>query len=147
LRPSGTEVRDIPLLAILETLAEGLAVADARGEVVMVNRALLRLLGHRREDLIGRKLPCLNGVDREGLLNHGGAGAQLDVSYERPDGEELTLRVKALAVQYDGGGALAAVLRDRAWSPSVRRAAARCAGCGAATLATPFGTFSIVAGP
>jgi hypothetical protein len=36
--------------------------------------------------------------------------------------------------------ALSALLRDRAWSPAVRRAAALAAACGAATLATPLGT-------
>ncbi|HTD35901.1 MAG TPA: hypothetical protein VK669_00190 [Candidatus Limnocylindrales bacterium] len=36
--------------------------------------------------------------------------------------------------------AFAALLRDRRWSPAVRRFAALTAGCAAATLATPFGT-------
>jgi hypothetical protein len=35
--------------------------------------------------------------------------------------------------------AVAALLRDRRWSPAVRRAALLAAACGAATLATPFG--------
>jgi hypothetical protein len=35
--------------------------------------------------------------------------------------------------------ALSALLRDRAWSPAVRRASALAAACGAATLATPLG--------
>ncbi|HEY0393912.1 MAG TPA: hypothetical protein VGD01_05410 [Candidatus Elarobacter sp.] len=35
--------------------------------------------------------------------------------------------------------AVAALLRDRAWSPAVRRAALVAAACAAATLATPFG--------
>ncbi len=35
--------------------------------------------------------------------------------------------------------ALAALLRDRAWSPAVRRSTLVAAGCGAATLATPLG--------
>jgi PAS domain-containing protein len=40
--------------AILESIAEGVMVADARGEVIMMNAAAERILGLRREEVLGR---------------------------------------------------------------------------------------------
>ncbi len=39
---------------IVETMAEGVAVADARGDLVFVNDALCRLSGYPREEVIGQ---------------------------------------------------------------------------------------------
>jgi PAS domain S-box-containing protein len=48
--------------AILESIAEGVMVADARGEVIMMNAAAERILGLRREEVLGRPIRHFTGL-------------------------------------------------------------------------------------
>lgn len=48
--------------AILESIAEGVLVADARGEVIMMNAAAERILGLRREEVLGRPIQHFAGL-------------------------------------------------------------------------------------
>ncbi|MCS7251084.1 MAG: GAF domain-containing protein [Anaerolineae bacterium] len=48
--------------AILESIAEGVVVADARGEVIMMNAAAERILGLRWEEVIGRPIQHFTGL-------------------------------------------------------------------------------------
>ncbi|HOU15349.1 MAG TPA: ATP-binding protein [Anaerolineae bacterium] len=62
--------------AILESMAEGILVMDARGCCVVLNQVAERILGVRREDVLGKSvkeilsMPALNGeLDPEILVN------------------------------------------------------------------------------
>ncbi|MCS6963455.1 MAG: GAF domain-containing protein [Thermoflexus sp.] len=48
--------------AILESIAEGVMVADARGEVIMMNAAAEQILGLRREEVLGRPIHHFTGL-------------------------------------------------------------------------------------
>lgn len=41
---------------LVETMAEGMAVMDARGQIVFINRRLADMSGYRAEDLVGRNV-------------------------------------------------------------------------------------------
>ena len=41
---------------LVETMAEGMAMMDARGQIVFVNRRLTDITGYRSEDLVGRNV-------------------------------------------------------------------------------------------
>lgn len=48
--------------AILESIAEGVMVADARGEIIMMNAAAEQILGLRREEVLGRPIHHFTGL-------------------------------------------------------------------------------------
>ncbi|WP_376792104.1 GAF domain-containing protein [Thermoflexus sp.] len=48
--------------AILESIAEGVLVADARGEAIMMNAAAEQILGLRREEVLGRPIHQFAGL-------------------------------------------------------------------------------------
>ncbi len=91
------------LTKMLESVVEGVMTLDATGRVTNVNAAVCRLLGMKREQLVGE----LTGVVRNGqdevlkvvrrLLSEGG---QLTVEREfaHPDGRTLTFEVIATAL-------------------------------------------------
>lgn len=78
---------------LMETMTEGLAILDARGRFLYVNKRLGQLLGHTSNSLSGVPLASLvEGSDREDLVVHicGEAAAARELTLRHTDG---TLRM------------------------------------------------------
>jgi two-component system phosphate regulon sensor histidine kinase PhoR len=102
--------------AIMESMAEGLLVIDARGRISLVNPAAEELLGLKKETALGQTpLEAVRNHDLDGLLKaaaerEGAASAEITLIYPR----RRILAGTAVAIR-DGAGALqgtVAALRD-----------------------------------
>ena len=65
------QVAERHLKAILDTVGEGVVIADHRGVIVDVNRAVLSIFGYERDQLVGQRLEVLMaGDDAETHAGH-----------------------------------------------------------------------------
>ncbi|MFP4058268.1 MAG: response regulator [Candidatus Brocadiia bacterium] len=98
---------------LVENIDLGIALLDARGQVVMANTALGRMLGVPSDQLPGRKWPCFDqALDQ--LREHRGKRpsspqerVELETDCRRHDGTPFPVRVRALHapnMKLEGGG-------------------------------------------
>ncbi|ROQ89809.1 sigma-54 interaction domain-containing protein [Desulfosoma caldarium] len=57
---------------IVNTMNDGLMVVGPDGSLLLVNDALCRMIGYRRDELLGRSCTLLDCDSCEGILRHGG---------------------------------------------------------------------------
>jgi len=94
---------------IVETTPEGVAVTDARGEIVFANARLSDLLGYSSEEIVSperrnffaEEYRVLTGSPLENLGR--GAAAQYEMQFARKDGSELWVLVNANAIRDERG--------------------------------------------
>jgi two-component system sensor histidine kinase UhpB len=94
---------------IVETTSEGIAVTDARGEIVFANARLSELLGYSSEEIVSpdrrdffvEEFKALAGLGPENLVRR--AAAQYEMQFARKDGSELWVLVNANAIRDERG--------------------------------------------
>ncbi|XLZ70667.1 PAS domain S-box protein [Massilia sp. SR12] len=99
--------------AVLDTLGEGVAVADADGVIVAVNPAFSAISGYSEAQAIGSALAAISGSAAEqSALEEG--GWQGELVGRRPDGGEFqaALSLRSLAGSDGGVAGVVAVLSD-----------------------------------
>jgi PAS domain S-box-containing protein len=112
----GGEQHDAALrraFAVLDSLSEGVAVADANGMIVAVNPAFSAISGHPEASAIGSPLAALCGQAATTAALAGGSW-QGELSGRRHDGGmyQATLSLRALAGAGGGVAGVVAVLSD-----------------------------------
>ena len=109
---------------VVQTMAEGLALIDARGHYTLANRAVLRILGIGAADIVGqhfervpwqRAWPGGGELPREAhpfeRLRSGEAEVRgLVVAIERPDAQRRVVSLNAFPLHDDAGGFAGAVI-------------------------------------
>ena len=104
------------LQAILDTVGEGIVIADRNGDIVSVNPALLSIFGHERGDLIGRNVSTLvpladltagptSGMDRIFALGRESMG-------RRKTGESFPIELAAGDLTPTGSPQFVVIMRD-----------------------------------
>src|SRR5262249_30578225 len=128
--------------AILDTIAEGVAVSDQEGHIIQANRAFRELLAVARipgngattpadEDLFlsardpqGKPLPKEQLAIRRALRGEVVEGPDGDVRMQFPDGRELELNINAAPLRDREGNIVEAIVavRDITWRRRLERA-------------------------
>lgn len=97
--------RDVAFSAILETIVDGIVIADAAGAIVLTNRAAEAILGRRGADVMGLPLdgavPGLEAPVRQ--LREGAVVRGLELRYPRPGGETRALLVNGAPMRGEHG--------------------------------------------
>jgi len=94
---------------LVETMQDGLAVQDARGQIIYVNPRFCEILGAERQNLIGRRVCDLMDIgSRIVFLNElnepqSRGGDMVELSLEKDDGSKLSVRVTAKALKGPNG--------------------------------------------
>lgn len=97
-------------MRVVETMAEGLAVADAHANLVFVNDALCRLSGYDRQDLIGRAsatflVPRLRSeFDHQLELRGEGLAEPYETTIVSREGREISVLVSPQPLYDPNGG-------------------------------------------
>ena len=98
------QIQDQMFKALFDSLAEGIAVVDEKGEIIMVNKSCLKLFGYTHDELIGANLEMLvpDRFKKE-HVNHRKAynqdprmramGRGLELFAKRRDGNEIPVEI------------------------------------------------------
>ncbi|WP_374581797.1 PAS domain S-box protein [Pseudoduganella sp.] len=99
--------------AVLDTLGEGVAVADADGVIVAVNPAFTAISGYTEAQAIGRDLADICGAEAAQMILEE-ASWQGELAGRRPDGAEFQagLSLRSLSGADGGVAGVVAVLTD-----------------------------------
>jgi diguanylate cyclase (GGDEF)-like protein/PAS domain S-box-containing protein/putative nucleotidyltransferase with HDIG domain len=144
--------------ALLELGPDATVIVDEAGRIVMVNGALERLFGYRREEVLGEPLELLlpermRGRHREHRAHYAGAprartmGSGLNLLARRRNGGEFAVDVSLGPLERDGERLVMAAVRDvteRRHAEAEERALARVA-TAVASEARPEEVFALVA--
>lgn len=89
--------------AVIRSVAEGLVVVDAKGQVVMMNPAAEKLLGVSSKNKIGR--PVLEGARKEQLfsLAKDTPGGSKEIELDGEDDTKRTLRASSAIIENENG--------------------------------------------
>ncbi|MHA1812638.1 MAG: PAS domain S-box protein, partial [Candidatus Thorarchaeota archaeon] len=100
---------DLPYDVILDTAIDGVAVDDVKGRFTYVNRALAKMIGRTREELLGRrwveftKVPDDDFLFEKMALRRVGETERYELEWVRPDGSIVPTLVSA-SPYYDEHG-------------------------------------------
>jgi len=128
--------------AILDTIAEGVAVADQEGHIIQANRAFRELLAVDRmpgygttapadyelflrvRDAAGKPLPNKQLAVQRALRGEVVQGPDADIRMQSPDGSELELSINAAPLRDREGHIVEAVIavQDITWRKHLERA-------------------------
>jgi PAS domain S-box-containing protein len=102
---------------LLESAPNGIVVMDEQGNIKLVNAAVERLFGYRRNELLGRKVEVLfpigTGITAQtGSESAGSTGPVPNEHARRKDGSEFPVEVTLNSVPRAGGKALFATVVD-----------------------------------
>ncbi len=95
---------------LVETMNEGLGVRNAEGEIIYVNEPFCRLLGHRREEILGRQVEDFTQGESRDLLQEEFESRRqvLSSTYElelrRKDGQLMSTIISAMALHDEKDG-------------------------------------------
>lgn len=108
---------------IIETIPDGMIVADAAGTMVVVNARTEQLFGYDRSEILGHPVDML--VPRGARRRHPGLrreyideprvrpmGAGIELSGERKDGTEIPVEISLSPISAETGELVCAVVRD-----------------------------------
>ena len=104
--------------AIYENLVDGLALLDSGGRVLDCNKAFLERYGYSAEEMHGRTLEGLVGVDQPELLGEilqaagQGRGMQRESRDQRKSGQVFFSEITTAVISMQGQNRLMAILRD-----------------------------------
>jgi PAS domain S-box-containing protein len=130
-QPIQINLRADQLVTTLDLIADGLAVVDADGTMIFVNRPLCELFGYGPEDLLGQSVEVLVPDELRRTHRRGRAGfaeqqqsramgrPDLDIEGRHADGRRIPIDVKLAPLGRTG--LVAATIRDVS---EMRRAAA-----------------------
>ncbi len=105
--------------ALIENAPDAIGVVRSHGEHLYVNRKLAQLLGYERDEL--KRLPVSAVIhpddfamftDRVRRRGRGETFAPVEYRLVRKDGESVHVETVAITVEFDGGPALLAMMRD-----------------------------------
>jgi len=105
---------DARFRAAVESSPNGMAMIDARGQIVLVNRAVERMFGYRREELLGTSIDLLvperfrggHPTDRGGFfatLREQAMGEGRDLFGLRKDGTEIPIEIGLNPIETEEG--------------------------------------------
>jgi protein-histidine pros-kinase len=108
---------------LLESAPDAIVIANDRGDIVFVNAQTEALLGHSREELVGRSVDLLlparlrdaHGGHRARFMKAPGVrpmGAGSDLTARRKDGSELPVEISLSPLATPSGVLVTAVIRD-----------------------------------
>lgn len=104
--------------AIYENMVDGLALLDLEGRVLDCNQAFLTRYGHSAEEMHGRTLEGLVGVDQPELLGEmlqaaaQGRGMQRESRDQRKNGQVFFSEINTTVISMQGQKRLLVILRD-----------------------------------
>ena len=108
---------------LLESLPDGIVVADQKGRIEFVSRQALKMSGYSRKELIGRNVEMLvptstraiHRVHRAGYAakpTTRAMGSGLRISFRRKDGTEFPADIALSKFETSGGPGVIAAVRD-----------------------------------
>lgn len=108
---------------LLEAAPDAMVIVDHVGQIVMVNAQVERLLGYRREELLGKRVEVLVPSARraEHVAHRGGylqaarprpMGAGLELTALHRDGSEVPVEISLSPIEGDEGTMVLAAVRD-----------------------------------
>lgn len=111
------------LLALLESLSDGLVVIDHAGEIVLVNRRTEEMFGYAREELSGQPVEILmppayakrHVRDRAGYFARPRTrtmGRGVDLWGQRRDGTQFPVEISLAPLETEHGWFAGAIIRD-----------------------------------
>ena len=112
-----------PLLALLESAADGLVVIDQTGEMVLVNRRTEEMFGYAREELIGQPVEMLvppayakrHARDRANYFARPRMRPMargIDLWGQRHDGTQFPVEISLVPLETENGSFAGAMIRD-----------------------------------
>ena len=115
--------RSSSLEAFLEVAPDAIVVADARGEIVAVNRLTEQMFGYARDELLGKPLETLvperyrggHARHREGYFADPRTrpmGADLSLSGRKKDGSEFSVEISLSPLWSESGPLAISIIRD-----------------------------------
>jgi len=111
------------LLEVVEAMPDGVVIVNDRGEMLLVNREMERLLGFPRDEMLGKPVEMLLTADiRHMHLSHREAfqanprrrsmGAGLDLEAQRKDGSVFPVEISLAPTELNGSRVVIATIRD-----------------------------------
>ncbi len=111
------------LLEVVEAMPDGVVIVDQRGTMTLVNREMERLLGYRRDEMLGQPVEMLLPVEvrsthhehRDGFNanpHRRAMGAGLDLSAQRKDGSVFPVEISLAPAEVAGERVVIATVRD-----------------------------------
>ncbi|MQW75504.1 PAS domain S-box protein [Nocardioides sp. dk4132] len=108
---------------LLDAAPDPTVIVDADGTIVLVNRQVERVLGHRREELVGQPVEVLVPMRfrathphrREGFVRHPSArpmSSSLQLCAVHRDGHEVPVEISLSPLETESGLLVSAALRD-----------------------------------
>ncbi len=108
---------------LLEAAPDAILEVDSRGQIILVNAAVERLTGYRREELLGQSMEILTPEElRSRHVGHRIAywanpvtrpmGTGLELHVQRKDGSRTPVEISLSPLTYDGEVRVTAVMRD-----------------------------------
>jgi PAS domain S-box-containing protein len=107
--------------AFLESAPDATVIVDSGGRIELVNAQLERLLGYRRDELVGRPLETLLPPDpreRRRLARYLGdrwlppTGARRELEARRKDGGQVPVEVSLSRIETEEGALVSSAIRD-----------------------------------
>jgi PAS domain S-box-containing protein len=111
------------LLEVVEAMPDGVVIVNAGGEIMLVNREMERLLGYRRDEMLGKRIEMLlpgelvqahvehrenfNDAPRRRSMGHG-----LHLTARRADGTVFPVEIALAPAEVAGDHVVIATLRD-----------------------------------
>lgn len=111
------------LLEVVEAMPDGVVIVNHAGEILLVNREMERLLGYRREELLGQPIEMLLPATEQDVHVHHREGYQqaphrremgrgLDLRARRGDGSCFPVEISLAPAQITGEDVVIATVRD-----------------------------------
>ena len=108
---------------LLEAAPDAILEVDSRGQIILVNAAVERLTGYRRDELLGQSMEILTPEElRSRHAEHRDAywanpvtrpmGTGLELHVQRKDGVRTPVEISLSPLTYDGEVRVTAVIRD-----------------------------------
>ena len=108
---------------LLEAAPDGMIIADANGEILLVNSQAEKMFGYSREELLGQPIEILvpqriRGAHQQYRKEYGAnahlrpMGAGLSLFGLHKNGHEIPVEISLAPLQSDGGAVVIASIRD-----------------------------------
>jgi diguanylate cyclase (GGDEF)-like protein/PAS domain S-box-containing protein len=102
---------------LLRAASDGIHIMDGDGNLVQVNDAFCRMLGYRREELLGRNLSEWDkqmpvAAIRPAFAKLGESGMTLEARHCRRDGSEFDVEITTVPMEIEGKRLIYAAARD-----------------------------------
>ncbi|NOY09565.1 MAG: PAS domain S-box protein [Spirochaetes bacterium] len=78
---------------LIETMNEGVIIADSNGVIIFVNDSLCDITGYSSEELIGRRFSDFSVIHEQNKEGRTGTSLPYELTVQKKDGEEIVLAI------------------------------------------------------